>query len=217
MTEQELQEISIDRLRGFVRDLNLEIISEDVKVDFDTSKRYSWGQRFKPNWKLIKYATENGAILTGSRALNCYTVDGKKIIDRGMRDFDFIVSREQAIELCNRFKFKYDLTKDFIEVRGHLWDSYCTYGGYSRYIPCDVHFIIKDESDIPDYNEKNGVKIATISYIINIKLNMLRDMKNNLATQKYERGIREDIEKHFNDINLTLIRSSKTKNRQYEI
>lgn len=209
MTVQELLGINTERLVGFVRDLNLEIISNDVQVEFDINRRYKWTQRFKPNWKLIKYATENGAILTGSRALSCYTVDGKRILDRKLRDFDFIITRSMAIQFCNEFNFKYDITKDFIEVRGHYWDSHSVYGTYTRYIPCDVHFIIVDDIDMPEYNEKNGVKIATISYIINNKLNMLRELKNNLANNRYNNNIKADLEKHFNDINLTLIRSSK--------
>ena len=209
MTAQELQELNIDRLKGFVRNLNLEIISGDINVNFNINRRYNWKQRFKPNWALIQYATKNGAILTGSRALSCYTVDNKRIIDRKLQDFDFMITRNMAIKFCNKFNFKYDITKDFIEVRKHLWDSHGTYGGYSRYVPCDVHFIIVDEDEMPDYNEKNGVKLATISYVINNKLNMLRDLKEKMAKPRYDDNIRPDMEKHFNDINLTLIRSSK--------
>ena len=50
MTVQELQELNIDRLKGFVRNLNLEIISGDINVNFNINRRYNWKQRFKPNW-----------------------------------------------------------------------------------------------------------------------------------------------------------------------
>lgn len=209
MTEQELLEIDFNTLKGFIRDMNLEIISNNINIEFNINKRYHWFQRFKPNWKLIKYATKNGAILTGSRALSCYTVDGKKIIERKLKDFDFIITRDMAVKFCNKFKFKYDITKDFIEVRGHYWDLHGTYGNHIRYVPCDIHFIIVDDNDIPEYNEKNGIKLANISYIINNKLNLLKYLKKIIINRNYVDNVKGELEKHFNDIMLTIIRSKK--------
>ena len=47
----------------------------DVKIDI--SKRYNNKFRlFYPSRNLIKYTTNIGGVLVGSRAIRCYTIDG---------------------------------------------------------------------------------------------------------------------------------------------
>ena len=95
---------SVKEIKTFVRDINLTLLSTSKKVDIDISKRYCDKIRlFMPNRKLIKYVTEIGGVLTGSRALRCFKIDGKQMFDRYTHDWDFIVTPEMAFNICNKF------------------------------------------------------------------------------------------------------------------
>ncbi len=69
-------------LKAYVRDINLNMLTSGYNVQYDTSKSRSKYQFLKLNWKLIKYVTEIGGVLTGSRALRCFTIDGNQLFRR---------------------------------------------------------------------------------------------------------------------------------------
>lgn len=61
-------------IKSHIRDINLNLLTNEYNIKYDISKRYGIWQRFKKNWELIKYVTEIGGVLTGSRALNCFII-----------------------------------------------------------------------------------------------------------------------------------------------
>ena len=69
-------------LKAYVRDINLNMLTGGYDVQYDTSKSRSKYQFLKLNWKLIKYVTNLGGVLTGSRALKCCTINDSTMLDR---------------------------------------------------------------------------------------------------------------------------------------
>jgi hypothetical protein len=164
-----------DILKAYIRDINLSMITDDYDVKYDVTKRKSKFQFLKKNWNLIKYVTEMGGVLTGSRALKCCTINGRVMLDRNVDDFDFIITKKMAFQICDHFKIVYNLTDNFISVKKQRWTSYHSYSDPTRVGSVDVHLIIKDE--LPDYIEQNGVRISPFTDIINAKYKFIEDGK----------------------------------------
>jgi hypothetical protein len=164
-------------------------------VQYDTSKSRSKYQFLKLNWKLIKYVTNLGGVLTGSRALKCCSINGKEMMDRRPNDFDFLITKEMAFQICDHFKFKYNLTDDVISIKKQLWTSYPDYSDdIIRHGSVDVHLIIVDE--LPEFIEQNGIRITPFTYVINEKLKMIEDNSTN----------RNEKQKHADDLSALTMR-----------
>ena len=97
----------ITTIKSHVRDINLGLLTKDYKVKYDISQRYGVFQRFKKNWKLIKYVTEIGGVLTGSRALRCFTIDGNQLFRRKADDFDFLITEEMMYKIAQKICINY--------------------------------------------------------------------------------------------------------------
>jgi hypothetical protein len=164
-------------------------------VQYDTSKSRSKYQFLKLNWKLIKYVTNLGGVLTGSRALKCCSINGKEMMDRRPNDFDFLITKEMAFQICDHFKFRYNLTDNVISIKKQRWTSYDHYGDNdTRYGAVDVHLIIVDE--LPEFIEQNGIRITPFTYVINEKLKMIEDSSTN----------RNEKQKHADDLSALTMR-----------
>jgi hypothetical protein len=164
-------------------------------VQYDTSKSRSKYQFLKLNWKLIKYITNLGGVLTGSRALKCCTINDRSMIDRRPNDFDFLITRKMAFQICDHFKFSYNLTDKVISIRKERWISTENYSCVkTRYGAVDVHLIIVDE--LPEFIEQNGIRITPFTYVINEKLKMIEDSSTN----------RNEKQKHADDLSALTIR-----------
>ena len=161
-----------NEIKGWVRDLNMSLVMGEYDIRVDKSKRKDKIQWMKPNYKLIKYVTKVGGVLSGSRAIKCYSVNGKQILDRKTNDWDFIITTDMAFKICNHFGMVYDLS-NFISIEKQRWTYDFSYGGgnETRVHPVDVHLIVKDE--LPDYTEIKGVRIANLSYCLNSKVEMM--------------------------------------------
>jgi len=182
-------------LKAYVRDINLNMLTGGYDVQYDTSKSRSKYQFLKLNWKLIKYVTNLGGVLTGSRALKCCSINGKEMMDRRPNDFDFLITKEMAFQICDHFKFKYNLTDDVISIKKQLWTSYPDYSDdIIRRGAVDVHLIIVDE--LPEYIEQNGIRITPFTYVINEKLKMIEDNSTN----------RNEKQKHADDLSALTMR-----------
>ena len=187
-------------LKSYIRDINLNMITGGYDVKYDTSKSRSRFQFLKLNWKLIKYVTEIGGVLTGSRALKCCTINGSEMLDRKPNDFDFLITKKMAFQICDYFKFSYNLTDNVISIKKQLWTSYIAhffrpnYSDIIRHGAVDVHLIIVD--DLPDFIEQNDIRITPFTYVINEKLKMIEDS----STNKYER------QKHAEDLSVLTMR-----------
>ena len=89
---------NLNDIKSYMRDINLEILTDCPNVKIDVSKRYYNKFRlFYPSRKLIKYVTNIGGVLTGSRAIRCYTINDKPILERRVNDWDFVVTLDTAM------------------------------------------------------------------------------------------------------------------------
>jgi hypothetical protein len=182
-------------LKSYIRDINLNMITGGYHVEYDTSKSRSKFQFLKLNWKLIKYVTNLGGVLTGSRALKCCSINDTPMLDRRPDDFDFLITKKMAFQICDHFKFSYNLTDTVISIQKQLWTSYPDYSDdIIRRGAVDVHLIIVDE--LPEFIEQNGIRITPFTYVINEKLKMIEDS----STNKYERL------KHAEDLSVLTMR-----------
>lgn len=182
-------------LKAYVRDINLNMLTGGYDVQYDTSKSRSKYQFLKLNWKLIKYVTNLGGILTGSRALKCCTINSSSMLDRRPNDFDFLITKKMAFQICDHFKFNYNLTDNVISIKKQLWTSYPDYSDdIIRRGAVDVHLIIVDE--LPEFIEQNGIKITPFTYVINEKLKMIEDSSTN----------KDEKQKHADDLSALTMR-----------
>lgn len=183
-------------LKAYVRDINLNILTGGYDVQYDTSKSRSKFQFLKPNWKLIKYVTNLGGVLTGSLALKCCSINHTPMLDRRPNDFDFLITKEMAFKICDHFKFRYNLTDNVISIKKQRWTSYDDYDGDNdtRYGAVDIHLIIVDE--LPEFIEQNGIRITPFTYVINEKLKMIEGS----STKKDEK------QKHADDLSALTMR-----------
>ena len=182
-------------LKAYVRDINLNMLTGGYDVQYDTSKSRSKYQFLKLNWKLIKYVTNLGGVLTGSRALKCCSINGKEMMDRRPNDFDFLITKEMAFQICDHFKFRYNLTDNIISIQKQLWTSTDHYSCIkTRCGAVDVHLIIIDE--LPEFIEQNGIRITPFTYVINEKLKMIEDNSTN----------RDEKQKHADDLSALTMR-----------
>lgn len=182
-------------LKSYIRDINLNMLTGGHNVQYDTSKSRSKFQFLKLNWQLIKYVTNLGGVLTGSRALKCCSINDTTMLDRRPNDFDFLITKKMAFQICDHFKFNYNLTDTVISIKKQRCTSYDNYGDNdTRYGAVDIHLIIVDE--LPDFIEQNGIRITPFTYVINEKLKMIEDS----STKKDER------QKHADDLSALTMR-----------
>ena len=196
-------------IKSHIRDINLTMLMSNHKIDIDPSKRYSNRIRlFMPNRRLINYITKMGGVLTGSRAIKCYTINGNTILDRKTNDWDFVITKSMAYKICNDFKIEYNLVNTVISIEKCRWHAHPAYSESYRIGAVDVHLIIKDE--LPDYIEKNGIRIANLSYSINEKVKSMDEL-NNIALMvppafSVHKKEREELSKHVDDLTQLIIK-----------
>ena len=194
---------SVTEIKTFVRDINLNLLSSSKKVDVDISKRYCDKIRlFMPNRKLIKYVTEIGGVLTGSRALRCFKIDGKQMFDRRSKDWDFVVTTEMAFNICNKFDISVIPGVDkVISIKGQRHWRHPAYSDAYRVGPVDVQLIIKDE--LPGYKEIKGVRIANFGYTIAQKSIMIDEM---IEEKGGSWRVGDELNKHIEDMTQLIIK-----------
>ena len=194
---------SITEIKTFVRDINLTLLSSSKKVDVDISKRYCDKIRlFMHNRKLIKYVTDIGGVLTGSRALRCFKIDGKQMFDRRSKDWDFVVTTEMAFNICNKFDISVIPGVDkVISIKGQRHWRHPAYSDSYRVGPVDVQLIIKDE--LPGYKEIKGVRIANFGYTIAQKSIMIDEM---IEEKGGSWRVGDELNKHIEDMTQLIIK-----------
>ena len=194
---------SVTEIKTFVRDINLTLLSSSKKVDVDISKRYCDKIRlFMPNRKLIKYVTDIGGVLTGSRALRCFKIDGKQMFDRRSKDWDFVVTTEMAFNICNKFDISVIPGVDkVISIKGQRHWRHPAYSDAYRVGPVDVQLIIKDE--LPGYKEIKGVRIANFGYTIAQKSIMIDEM---IEEKGGSWRVGDELNKHIEDMTQLIIK-----------
>jgi len=164
------------------------------------ARKFSWFLNTYPKKKLIKFINEVGGVLTGSRSMKCYDINGKIVLDRKTNDWDFIITESMAYEIFDEFDIKYDLFSKFISIQGQNWWRHPDYSDSYRVGPVDINLIIVDEQ--PEWFEVGGYKITNLSYVLSEKIKLIKDinMKN------------EDKTKHFEDLRQFVVKYNVVKN-----
>jgi hypothetical protein len=177
---------------ALVRDIKIGISNGDYKVSIDTNKLPNLSfYLFKR--KIVKDILDRGIILTGSRALVCYKVNGRYVFNRNPNDWDFVVNTNQFLEICRDYNiYDFDLTRSQYLLNRSLATFHTGYGGESHLFPCFIQLIIKDE--LQPYNEVNGIRFATLESILESKLDICRNSSWDYPSDsKHQRDINNII------------------------
>lgn len=206
--------MNINELKSYLRDINLEILMENPDVKIDISKRYYNRFRlFYPSRKLIKYITNIGGVLTGSRAIRCYTINGKPILERRVKDWDFIVTLDMAFRICDEMNIS-EIPKvgNVISVKNQRRYAHPAYSDSYRVGPVDVQLIIAEE--LPDYTEIDGVRIANFGYSISQKIGLATDLHNKIQSNNslfVKENFQKEYHKHIDDLKEIIIKYNSIK------
>ena len=199
--------MNLKDIKSFIRDLNLNLITDNQKIEIDITKRYNDKIRWlMPNRNLISYIIECGGVLTGSRALRCFKVNNQYLLDRRTKDWDFIITQDMAFKICERFDI--DIIPNIGEVISVKRERRYVHPAYSdsyRVGPVDVQMIIKEE--LPEYAEVNGIRISSLSYVLNEKVRIIDGLYQVTSNTKE----REELSKHLEDMTRLIIRFNTSK------
>lgn len=197
---------SLSEIKSFVRDLNLNLITSATKIEINSSKRYCDKIRwFMPNRKLISSIIEEGGVLTGSRALRCFKVNGEYILDRRTKDWDFVVTQDIAFKICSQYNINIIPGIDkVISVKNQRAWRHPAYSDSYRVGPVDVQMIIKEE--LPEYQEVNGIRFSSLSYVLNEKVKMIDELYSLSQNSSSISDERKEISKHIDDMTRLIIK-----------
>jgi len=201
-----------NEMKSFVRDLSLNLLTNNHKIEIDSSKRYNNKIRwFMPSRKLINHIIESGGVLTGSRALRCYKINGKSILDRRTKDWDFIVTQDMAFKICDNFDIGIIPGVDkVISVSNQRYWRHPDYFEAYRVGPVDVQLIIKDE--LPEYETVNGVNISSLQYIVNEKMKLIDELGEKVINSSSISEERKELGKHLDDMTQVIIKFNCVRN-----
>jgi hypothetical protein len=199
----------LNEIKAYMRDINLDILMNCPDVKIDISKRYKNKFRlFYPSRKLIKYVTNIGGVLTGSRAIRCFTIEGKPILERRVNDWDFIVTLDMAFKICADMGIdQIPQVDNVISVRNQRMWRHPDYSDAYRVGPVDVQLIVKEE--LPDYTEIDGVRIANFGYSVSQKIGLTTELQSKLTGRNCE--IDKNHRKHLADLREMIIKFNSLK------
>ena len=205
---------NLNQIKAYMRDINLEILTNCPDVKIDISKRYYNRFRlFYPSRKLIKYVTNIGGVLTGSRAIRCFTISGKPILERKVSDWDFIVTLDMAFKICADMGIEeIPQVGGVISIKNQRRYVHPAYSDSYRIGPVDVQLIVKEE--LPDYTEINGVRIANFGYSISQKIGLVSDLQNDLNNSRpsiFINNSQKEYDKHIKDLKEIIIKYNSIK------
>lgn len=170
------------------RDIKLGLATGEYNLSTHTENLPGWSYYFwNKKRQIIKDLCKRGFLLTGSRALNCYKINDRNLLNRRPKDWDFICTKQQFLTLCKDYKiYNFSLTENQYLLDKSFATFYSGYGENSYWFPCLIQLIIKDEE--VGYLEKDGIRFACLEEIIGNKVSMY---KNN--------------SKHHDDINNIIV------------
>lgn len=196
-----------------MRDINLEILTNCPDVKIDISKRYNNKFRFfYPSRKLINYVAKIGGVLTGSRALRCYTIDGKSILDRKVNDWDFIITLDMAFKICDDMKLDViPSINETISIKNQRMWRHPDYSEAYRVGIVDVQLIVKEE--LPEYHEIDKVRISNFGYSLSQKISLTSELQNKISNRMNtcRSEIDDQYYKHLADLREMIIKFNSLK------
>jgi len=173
------------------------LMSENT-ITIDSSKRKGKLTFLRPGYSLIKQLIKMGAIVTGSRALRCYNINGKQLFDRKPRDWDFLVTERMAMKICDEHGVTYKDGSIMVLKQMILFRDSCY--GDTRYFTTDIQLIVKDE--LPEYREVDGIRFSELSHIIDEKHKLVSPHHNSISgiiLNKHDEDLRQIIAR-FNNL-----------------
>ena len=202
----------LNEIKAYMRDINLDILMNYPDVKIDISKRfYNKFRLFYPSRKLIKYVTKIGGVLTGSRAIRCYTIEGKPILERKVNDWDFIVTLDMAFKICADMGIEeIPQIGNVISVKNQRMWRHPDYSDSYRVGPVDVQLIVSES--LPEYTEIDGVRISNFGYSVSQKIGMTTELESRLTGRTGE--IQEQYSKHISDMKEMIIKFNSLKWKQ---
>ena len=202
----------LNEIKAYMRDINLDILMNCPNVKIDISKRYYNKFRlFYPSRKLIKYVTNIGGVLTGSRAIRCYTIEGKPILERRVNDWDFIVTLDMAFKICADMGIEeIPQIGGVISIKNQRRWAHPSYEDSYRVGPVDVQLIVSES--LPEYTEIDGVRISNFGYSVSQKIGMTTELESRLNGRTGE--IQEQYSKHISDMKEMIIKFNSLKWKQ---
>lgn len=188
----------LNSIKTYMRDITLDVLTNHPDIKIDISKRYNNKFRlFYPSRKLIKYVTKIGGVLTGSRALRCYTINGEPILDRSVHDWDFVITLDMAFKICSDMNIdQIPQIGEVISIKNQRMWRHPDYQDSYRVGIVDVQLIVRE--DLPDFNDIKGVRIASFGYTISQKLSLATEL---LGGKEYS--------KHISDLKRMIIKFNR--------
>ena len=178
----------------YIRDIKLNLLMSDYKITINPTLRMSRFAFLRPGYKLIKNLTEMGAILAGSRALKCYSINDKPLFDRKPNDWDFIVTEKMAMKICDEHGVTYKDGSIMVLKQMILFRDSCY--GDSRVVPTNIQLIVKDE--LPEYREVDGIRFSELSHILDEKYKLVGSLKGYVQMNKHDEDLRQMIARFSN-------------------
>jgi hypothetical protein len=179
----------------YIRDIKLNLLMSENNITIDSSKRKGKLTFLRPGYGLVKQLIKMGAIITGSRALRCYNINGKQLFDRKPSDWDFIVTEKMAMKICDEHGTTYEDGNIMVLKQMFSLFKDSAYGD-SRIIPTNIQLIVKNE--LPGYIEVDGIRFSELSHIIDEKYKLVSSLKG-YHMNKHDIDLRQIITR-FNNL-----------------
>jgi len=198
--------MEIPNIKSLIRDLNLNLVTNNYKIQIEASRRYNTKFRFLvPSRKLIDTIIKHGGVLTGSKAFRCYKINGDYILERRSSDWDFVVTQEQAFKICNECKIlNVPVIGDTISVKNQRHWRHPDYSEAYRVGVVDVQMIIK--SDLPDFTEVSGIRFCNLPYLITSKITLVDELIEYTQIHNKDLDASNNLQKHLDDLKQIIIK-----------
>jgi hypothetical protein len=194
--------IELDSIKSHLRDINLDLLMNSQNVRIDISRRFNTKFRlFYPSKKLINCIIKHGGVLTGSRAIRCFLLDNKPLLDRRVEDWDFLITLPMAYSIFNQMGYN-DIPHlgETISIKNQRMWRHPDYDESYRVGIVDVQMIIVE--DLPDFMEKDGIKITPIAYSLSKKIELTNKLKHETGSSETSR----QFQKHLKDLKDIIIK-----------
>jgi hypothetical protein len=154
--------------KSYLRDLKIDSVYDSINLEVSSPKIEF---KSRSGRKIIQDLFSMGAVLVGSRALVCYSIDGDPILDRKPDDWDFVANEEVLFKICDKYNLSRGIKIDndgnsIIEIEKHLVKFTGDYGGSTRLFATDITIIVKD---LPNFIDTKIGRISTLIEILNEK------------------------------------------------
>jgi hypothetical protein len=170
----------INEFISILRDLKLNsCFGEDI-LKIKSPKTSLWNKiLYRKMWKKINEFNKIGGILTGSRALKYYNLNGVPLLNRKCDDWDIILSKSTLFKFCNKYKISnllYENNRIMINFSTGIYTGSGNYSDSPTYIFKHDFDILsnQDESNI-GYIECGGYKITPLEYILHEKIKIIKN------------------------------------------